>query len=138
MASIISDVAYRRGGARGAAYRGRGIAYGCRGVYGGRAVVAGAGAFTAAAPFMQGGGYVGGPAYSSSYYGDGYYGGGGVYRRGVVYGTRELMCGAEGSTGAAPLSQAGVPMLGDAMPDANLREVGVTRHAGAVSSAVSA
>jgi hypothetical protein len=49
----------------------------------------------------------------------------------------ELMCGAE-FTGVAPLLQAGVAMLGDAMPDADLREAGVTRLAGAVSGAVSA
>src|ERR1700730_13357957 len=61
MASIISDVAYRRGRAGGVAYRGRGVAYGRRGVYGGRAVVAGRrGFYGGRAAFLRGGGVCGG------------------------------------------------------------------------------
>ncbi len=86
----ITDVAYRRGGrAGGVAYRGRGVAYGRRGIYGGRAVVAGhRGFYGGRAVYGRRGVYVGGPAYYPSYYGDDYYGGGGVYRRGAVYGAR--------------------------------------------------
>src|SRR5258706_1595476 len=62
MASIISDVAYRRGRAGGVAYRGRGVAYGRRGVYGGRAVVAGRrGFYGGPALFARRGGALGAP-----------------------------------------------------------------------------
>jgi hypothetical protein len=49
----------------------------------------------------------------------------------------ELTCGAEAFTGVAPLLQAAVAMLEDAMSDADLPEAGIMRRGGVVSGAVS-